>query len=74
MGYVIFCGCVVLVSHLLLVTEGLEPLTPTSPNLQKEIQQNLGLIADATFWRYLMFHASREMGVLHYTKKTNKKF
>lgn len=71
MVHVTFCGCVVLVSHLLPVTEGPEPLTPTSPNLQKEIQQHLRLIADATLWQYVMFRASHGMGVLHYPNKMN---
>lgn len=71
MIYVTLYGWAVLVSHLLLVTEGPEPPTPTSQNLQKEIQQHLHLIADATLWQYLMFHVSYAMGVLYYPNKTN---
>ena len=72
MVYATFCGCVVPVSHLLSVTEGPEPLTLTSPSIQRDIQQHLHLIADATLWQYLMmFPTSHAMGVLHYPNKTS---
>lgn len=71
MVYVTFHDCAVLVSHLLPVTGGPEPLTPTSPNLQKKIQQHLHTIADATLWRYLMFCVSHAMSVVCDPNMTN---